>query len=105
MKEHKDAEKFAEEVLSSIDQIQAVEVNDFIFTRIQNRLNRRQQAALTKTRVLYRLSIALLMFFILNAASYYLFLKTPSRASGKQPTSGLSAFASEYQITQNSYNY
>jgi hypothetical protein len=105
MKEYKDAEKFAEEVLSSIDHIQAAEVNDFIFTRIQNRIHHRRQVLLTKTRTLYRLSMVLVLFFILNAASYYLFLKRPLHTTSQQPTSGLSAFANEYQITQNSYNY
>ena len=105
MKKNNEAEQFAEEILSSIDTIQQADVDDFLFTRVQNRINSRQQVRPSQMRVFYRLSMALLLFFILNGATYYFLKKADTRKGNDRAASGLSAFASEYKLTQNTYNY
>ncbi len=104
MKKHTEAEQFAENVLASIDNIEAVEVNEFLFTRIQNRLEQKNSVLTNeKTKVLYRLAALLVVFIAINAASFFLFKHTAATAN--QQTAGLAAFASEYKLEQGSYNY
>jgi|GEM_PF-2606882 len=105
MRKNNEAEKFAEEILRSIDTIQPVEVDDFLFTRVQNRINTKLHRRQGQMRVFYRLSMALLLFIVLNGATYYFLTKTATRAGNDHAASGLSAFAEEYKMTQNSYNY
>ena len=104
MKKNNEAERFAEEILSSLNMIQPADVDDFLFTRVQNRINCRQQARPAQMTVLYRLSMTLLLFFILNGATYY-FLKRADTRTGDRTVSGLTAFAGEFKMTQNTYNY
>lgn len=105
MKKYNDAEKFAEDILSSMDTIQSAEVDDFLFTRIQNRMSSRHQDRRSQMRIFYRLSMALLLFVILNGASYYFFKKADTRAGNNRAAGRLSAFAQEYKLTQDTYNY
>ncbi|HZX59015.1 MAG TPA: hypothetical protein VFE54_09820 [Mucilaginibacter sp.] len=105
MKKHTEAEQFAEEILSSLDNIKAAEIDDFLFTRIQNKLGRQQTVFREKqTVVMLRLAALLIFLFAINAISFYRF-KASVPETGKQASGGLSAFAAEYKLEQNSYNY
>jgi len=105
MKNKNDIERLAEETLASIDNIQAIEPNEFIFTRIQNRMQaKRQQYVAGRTKVLYRLSAILLLFTALNLTSYYL-LKRSGNNAKVQKTRSIAAFASDYSLQQNSNDY
>jgi hypothetical protein len=106
MKNMEDAEKFAEEALKSIDNIQAVEANEFIFTRIKSRMETKVQASKReRVKLLYRLSALLLVFVMLNATSYFVLKPVQSAPVTKHKTSSISAFADDYQLEQGSYNY
>ena len=108
MKNLKDAEKLAEEALKSIDNIQAVEANDFIFTRIQSRMETKKQGSKNaRVKLLYRLSAVLLLLVMLNATSYFVLKPVKSQTTNikHQTTTGIAAFADDYQLEQGSYNY
>jgi hypothetical protein len=103
---NKDAiEKLAGEALTAIDNIQAIEPNDFFFTRIKNRMRaKKQQYVAGRTKLLYRISAILLLFTVLNLTSYYL-LKRSGNNINVQKTSGIAAFANDYSLQQNSNDY
>jgi len=105
MKNKKEAEKLAEEALKSIDQIEAVEVNDFLFTRIQNRLDIKISGMESgKLRSLYRLAAMLVLFTAINLLSFD-YLTTKSSNSNKQKSNTTYAFAKEYNLSERAGNY
>jgi hypothetical protein len=108
MKNIKDAEKFAEKALKSLDNIQAIEANDFIFTRILSRMETKAQASKkVRVKLLYRLSAVLLLFVMLNATSYFVLKPVKGQTTNikHKTTTGIAAFADDYQLEQGSYNY
>lgn len=105
MKNLKDAEKLAEETLKSIDNIQALEVNEFIFTRIQNHLEiKRNGYEKIKLKSMHRLAAALLLIITINIISVK-YLANKSNSDSTQQTSGINAFASDYKLHENLNNY
>ena len=106
MKNKKDAEKLAEETLKSIDNITALDVNDFLFTRVQNRINIKKQVTETlNLKTMYRL-VAMLVFFILINMLSFRYLANKNSTNYKSPkTSGLDAFASDYNLNETTENY
>jgi hypothetical protein len=106
MKNKKDIEKLADEALNSFDDIEPVEVNDFIFTRIQNRMAARQPAPVKARLVtMYRLTAMLVVFTLLNIGSYYFLAQPKNVKATVQKTSGIEAFADDYNLQPKSYNY
>jgi hypothetical protein len=103
---NKDAiEKLAGETLASIDNIQASEPDEFIFTRIKSRMEaKRQQYVAGRIKLLYRLSAILVLFTALNLSSYYL-LKRSENNTKVGNTSSIAAFANDYNLQQNSNDY
>jgi len=106
MKNTNDAEKLAEDTLKSLDNIESADANDFIFTRIQNRLAAKQQVPVKeKLKLMYTLSAMLLFFIVVNIISFNYLSTNTNAVNTRQKTSGLSAFATDYNLDQNSYNY
>jgi len=104
MKNIKDLEKLAEETLKSIDNIEAVEPNNFLFTRIQNRIENKTLATEKgKIKLMYSLTVALLIIFMLNIVSFK-FLASKN-TNNSQPGNGISAIASDYNLNEDSNNY
>jgi len=94
--------KRAEEALKSIDNIQAVEANDFLFTRIQSRMETKKVADKNaRIKLWYRLSAVLLVFVMLNATSYFVLKPVKSAPVIKHKTSGISAFFMFFMLNNN----
>jgi hypothetical protein len=105
MRDFEKAERLAEETLKSLDQLQPVEVNDFLFTRIKSRMaTQKINAMKERTLALYRLSALLLLFLVINVSSYYWFKHEGSKPSSEDKT-GIKSFSSEYHLQDTSYDY
>jgi len=105
MRKIKDAEKRADEALRSIDNISPAEANDFIFSKIQNRLDPRNTSfEYTRLKPMYRLAALLIFFIVANIISFNYF-QSNKTTSVKQKTGVIGAFAHDYNLDQNSNNY
>jgi len=105
MKNLKNAEKLAEEALKSIDNIQPAEVNDFIFTRIQNRIeNNAKGYERVKLKSMHRLAAALLIIIAINIISVK-YLVNKNTGNNDRQTSGIDAFSNDYNLQENLNNY
>ena len=106
MKVQKDIEKLVDETLSSLNGIQSVEANGFLFGKIQNRMQMNTGEQVARIKTLSRLSVALLLFIGLNVGSYY-FLSgnSPKLQTVQQKVTPAQALASEYHLTGGQYNY
>ncbi|TFF35749.1 hypothetical protein [Mucilaginibacter psychrotolerans] len=103
MKNAKETERLAEETLNSLDNLQTIEPEPFLFTRIQSRIARKNEAAIIQNRVsMYRLAAVLICILFINIISYQAALKAP----GSKPGSDVkAAFANEYHLEDNFYAY
>jgi len=106
MKIQKDIENLVGETLNSLDGIKPVEANSFLFGKIQNRMQMEHREQVARIKTLSRLSAALLLFIGLNVGSYY-FLSgnSPKPKTVQKKATAAEAFASEYHLTGNQYNY
>jgi hypothetical protein len=106
MKAQKDIGKLIDETLNSLDGIEPVEANSFLFGKIRNRMQMDAHEQVARIKTLSRLSAALLLFIGLNVGSYY-FLSgsSPKPQNVQQKTTPAQAFASEYHLTGSQYNY
>jgi hypothetical protein len=112
MRTKSEIEKLAEETLNSIDAVEQVAANDFLFTRIQARIkdNTRQQSVPVKA--LSILSATLLLFIGLNTVSYFFLSNTNTEQAIQnitvkpvKTTSAAEAFAKTYNLITEQYNY
>ncbi|MEO6524714.1 MAG: hypothetical protein ABIN91_23720 [Mucilaginibacter sp.] len=106
MKAQKNIEELVDETLNTLNGIQPVEANNFLFGKIQNRMQMGSCEQVARIKMLSRLSAALLLFIGLNVGSYY-FLSGNSQKpqSVQQKTTPAQAFASEYHLSGSQYNY
>ncbi len=105
MKNLKDAERLAEEALKSIDNIQPAEVNEFIFNRIQNRIeNSAKGYERVKLKSMHRLAAALLLIIAINIISLKYLVNKNTGYNGHQ-TSGIDAFSNDYNLQEKLNNY
>jgi len=105
MKNLKDAERLAEEALKSIDNIKPAEANEFIFTRIQNRIeNNTKGYERVKLKSMHRLAAALLLIIAINIISFKYLANKNTGNNGRQ-TSGIDAFSNDYNLQKNLNNY
>jgi len=105
MKNIKDAERLAEETLKSIDGIEQVEVNDYLFTRIQSRIEMRKAAnEPVNLTYLYKLAATLLFFTCINIIAFN-YLTNKNQVNNNQKKNGIDAFAEDYSLNQNISNY
>jgi len=105
MKNLKEAEKQADEALKSIDNIQSIDVNEFLYTRIKNRIDA-LDGQIEKPIVwpLYRMAAMLVLFIAINIISYnYLLGTNTSNKSIK--TNDLNTFSEDYNLQGIQNNY
>lgn len=102
MKTSIEIEKLTADTLNSIGQLQKVDANPFLYSKIQSRLLAIKQQHTLNTKVMARLSLALLLFIGLNAGSYYL-LKRHQKT--EKQTTAAQAIASEYNLKTGEYDY
>ena len=105
MKSKQEIERLAGEALNSLDNVQQAEANEFLYSKIINRMQmREQQERAGYRRLMLRLSFALVLFTGLNVASFYVLQHQKTRPA-KPVRSSEAAFAREYSINGDSYNY
>ena len=106
MKTQSDIAQRANETLDSINNLQQVEANSFLFSKIQNRMQAKsQQQVFVPVKILSRLSVALVLFIGLNVASYYFLSGNSPKQTVQQKTTAAQALATEYHLTTDGYNY
>ena len=105
MKNLKEAEKLADEALKSIDNIQAVEVNEFLYTRIKNRMEALDERVEKPSAwPMYRLAAMLLLFIAINIVSFN-YLYSTNSANKSMKSSELNAFSEDYNLQGSQNNY
>ena len=103
MKKPEDIERQAEQALNSLDNIQSADANEFMFTRIKNRIAHHEALDLGhRKNVLLRLAAILILFVGINFLSFYI-LNKPQKA--KPTESGIEAFAKAYGLNVNAESY
>lgn len=102
MKALREIEALTDQALNSLDNLQAVEANPFLYSKIKNRMQfNRQNGVAKNTRVMLRLSAALLLFLGINILSIYLLNKQHNNT----PQTGITAFSKAYFPQNDTYNY
>lgn len=104
MKNKQEIEKAVEQTLNSLDCVQQLEANEYLYVKILNRMHDDRQEAVKFNRLMLRLSFVLTLFVCLNGLTYYLLTAKPGPEQGKT-ISGSSVFANAYQLNNNSYSY
>lgn len=105
MKSQQEIDRLTESALNSLDNLQQVEANDFLYSKIVNRIQMRQQQDRAGfRRLMVRLSFALVLFAGINVASF-LILEHQRNKPQKPVKANEAAFASEYSLTDDGYNY
>ena len=105
MKNKQEIERLTEATLNSLDNLQPVEANEFLYAKIRNRmLVKDQQERVGFNRLMVKLSVALGLFVCLNVASFYVFRHQENKPV-KATASTAAAFAREYSLNDNTYNY
>ncbi|MES2274397.1 MAG: hypothetical protein V4592_00125 [Bacteroidota bacterium] len=109
MKALREIEEQAAQALTSLDNLQPVEANAYLYSKIKNRMiERRQTAAVAYTRLMFRLSAALLLFLFINIGSFYLlnrFQQPATHAPVKKAATGITAVSEEFFPGASSYSY
>lgn len=105
MKNKEQIQREAEQTLNSLDGITQVESNEFLYAKVMNRMQARQQYIPARYgKLMVRLSLALGLFLGLNLATYIV-LDQRQHVAPRQASSGTNAFAEDYQLNNNTYNY
>ena len=102
MKTLREIEELTDSTLNSLDSLQPVEANEYLYAKIKNRLQHNRQTAAAYSRLLFRLSLALILFLGINIASFYL-ISALQRGANKPK--GITAFSEAYFPGGNTYNY
>src|SRR5476651_1055519 len=106
MKSQQEIEALSNQALNSLDKLQPAEANAFLYSKIRNRmLTNRQDETAKYTRLMVRLSAALVLFVCVNLTSFY-FLQRWHKSSVKTTTvSGANAFSDEFLPKESTYSY
>jgi hypothetical protein len=104
MKNNQDIEKAVQQTLNSLDNLQQLEANEFLYAKIKQRMdNTAKVVPMNYNRVMLRLAAVLILFIGINAISFYA-LKHNS-ANATQTTSGANSFADAYNLNNNTDSY
>jgi len=108
-KTEQEIEALTNQALNSLDNVQPVEANAFLYAKVKNRLiSQRQEAAARHTRLMFRLSAVLLMFIGINAGSFYAMKKwqQPTAVKPEKALTGAAAInAAYFGSDNNTYSY
>jgi len=105
MKKHGDIEKLAEQTLNSLDGLQQVEANEYLYAKIKQRMQGSKEVVpLYGKRVMLRLVAVLVLFIGLNCISFYALKQQGSQTTGPKSSSA-EAFANAYGLNTNTDSY
>jgi len=105
MKNKQEIEQLTNATLNSLNNLQLVEANEFLYAKVMHRMQvNEQQERITYSRLMVKLSVALGLFICLNGVSFYA-LQHQQNKTNKTTVATKAAFAEEYSLKDNSYNY
>lgn len=101
MKNNQEEAQWVENALNSLDTINRVEANPFLYGKIQNRLaEKRSPTAVGK--LMYSLALTLIIFIIMNVYSLSSFVNSTSQ---EVSSTGIESFSSDYNINTSEANF
>jgi hypothetical protein len=104
MKNNQDIEKAVQQTLDSLDNLQQLEANEFLYAKIRQRMeNTSKVVPMNYNRVMLRLAAALVLFIGINGVSFYILKHSSVHTT--QTTSGANAFADAYNLNSNTDSY
>jgi hypothetical protein len=96
-------EAYAERALHSLDKVEQVEANEFLYTRIVSRMRHARQLSMRHNkRLMLRLSLALGLLVCINGISFYVLKE---QLSFRESQTGSKAFATAYGLDRDTSNY
>ena len=105
MKKHGDIEKLAEQTLNSLDGLQQVEANEYLYAKIKLRMQESKEVMpMYGSRVMLRLAAVLVLFIGLNCISFYA-LKQQGAQTANPKSNDVEAFANAYGLNTNTDSY
>jgi hypothetical protein len=105
MKKHGDIEKLADQTLNSLDGLQEVEANGYLYAKIKQRMHDNNEVVpLYGSRIMLRLAAVLILFISINCISFYA-LKQQKEQMTAPGSNDVSAFASAYGLNTNTDSY
>lgn len=103
MKNLKELEKQVDMALTSLDNLQQVEVTEFLHSKIIHRMQTRQETPLVYNKLMVRLAAVLCLLICINGVSYIALTQTNTTATKKQ--SSADVFAEAYGLKNNLNSY
>ena len=105
MKNIKDFEKRAEQALNSLDNLQQVEANEFLHSKIMYRMQNRGEASpLYYNKLMVRLAAVLCLFVCINAVSFFAINQNKTTTATQKPANA-DSFAQAYGLNTNLNSY
>jgi hypothetical protein len=105
MKKDQDIEKLAERTLNSLDGLQEVEANGYLYAQIKQRMHENKEIVpLYGGRIMLRLAAILILFIGINIISFYT-LKQQTQSTAANRSNGAEAFANAYSLNSNTDSY
>ena|SRR5476651_2357752 len=106
MKNKQETERLTEATFNSLDNLQQVEANEFLYAKIKNRMRANEQRErVVYNRLMVKLSVALGLFICINGVSFYALQHRDNKGVKAKTTASAASFAEEYSLKDNSYNY
>lgn len=97
----KKIEQLVDETLSSLDDVQRVEANPFLYTKIEQRLKNGQvTSSIYQRKLMPVLAVALALFITLNMVSYFRLSTNDVAPASAKAASGIENFANEYNLSE-----
>ena len=105
MKNQQEIEQLAEQTLNSLNNVQQLEANEYLHSKILQRMNdSRKVIPMAYNRVMLRLAAVLVLFIGINAVSFYM-LKQSDNTVTVNKAATADAFANAYNLNNNLDSY
>jgi hypothetical protein len=105
MKDQQEIQRVVEQTLGSLDNMQPLEANEYLHSKIMQRLNeRRKNIPPAYNRLMLRLAVVLILFTGINTVSFYV-LKQSAEVANTKKTTGADAFADAYNLDNSTDSY
>lgn len=103
MKNNHELEKHVDQTLTSLDNLQQLEANEFLHAKVLHRMQVLRQSGGGAQKLMLRMAGVLCLFICLNTVSYFI-LKQPTNTTTKN-IKGADAFADAYGLNNNLNSY
>jgi hypothetical protein len=105
MKNQQEIEQKAEQTLNSLNNMQQLEANEYLHSKILQRMNdNRKVIPMAYNRVMLRLAAVLILFIGINAVSFYVLKQSGNTVTVKKAATA-DAFADAYNLNNNVDSY